>query len=204
MRLIGQYIKIYSHNAGFFPAFVRNNPIWFNQMCLLLSNNLLYLRVFCSWFKRSTQKKQRKPDFSTSFESTQVPLTDSEWAGLPSTRANYVSFSQQLPNPLLEGRNRNARSDDDVEGFPPPKFRLVCLWESPFFQGVAGWWNIVNFVQIGGGSILRAFFRRNWSFFFVCFSFGRGKVIDHLFPFLLMRIGIKGLTIHQSDSGELW
>ncbi|CAL1137465.1 unnamed protein product, partial [Cladocopium goreaui] len=32
-----------------------------------------------------------------------VPLTDSEWAGLPSTRANYVSFSQQLPNPLLEG-----------------------------------------------------------------------------------------------------
>lgn len=39
-----------------------------------------------------------------------VPLTDSEWAGLPSTRANYVHFSQQLPNPLLEGhvslRNR--------------------------------------------------------------------------------------------------
>ena len=32
-----------------------------------------------------------------------VPLTDSEWAGLPSTRANYVAFSQQLPNPLLEG-----------------------------------------------------------------------------------------------------
>eukprot|EP00913_Durusdinium_trenchii_P010618 g9962.t1 len=32
-----------------------------------------------------------------------VPLTDSEWAGLPSTRSNYVTFSQQLPNPLLEG-----------------------------------------------------------------------------------------------------
>lgn len=30
-----------------------------------------------------------------------------------------MSFSQQLPNPLLEGRNRNATSDDDVEGFPP-------------------------------------------------------------------------------------
>ena len=39
---------------------------------------------------------------------------------------------------------------------------------------------MVNFVQIGGGSISGAFFRRNWSFFFVCFSFGRGKVIDHL------------------------
>ena len=49
---------------------------------------------------------------------------------------------------------------------------------------------MVNFVQIGRGSILGAFFRRNWSFF-LCFSFGRGKVIDHLFPFLLLRIGIK-------------
>ncbi|CAK9003134.1 Transmembrane protein 65 [Durusdinium trenchii] len=39
----------------------------------------------------------------TSAEAAEVPLTDSEWAGLPSTRSNYVTFSQQLPNPLLEG-----------------------------------------------------------------------------------------------------
>ena len=159
-------------------------------------NNLLYMMcVFCSWFKRSSKKKGTSifPPALTSLESTQVPLTDSEWAGLPSTRANYVSFSQQLPNPLLEGRNRNATRDDDVKGFSdfPPK-RCDCLWDSAFFQVLAGWWNVVDFVLIGRESILGAF----WKLESFCFCWG-WKVIDHLIP--LNEIGIIWLTIHQSN-----
>ncbi|CAE7489679.1 Tmem65 [Symbiodinium natans] len=45
-----------------------------------------------------------------------VPLTDSEWAGLASTRANYVSFSQQLPNPLMEaGWQGKGRAEKAAE-----------------------------------------------------------------------------------------
>ncbi|CAE6937770.1 Tmem65, partial [Symbiodinium sp. CCMP2456] len=45
-----------------------------------------------------------------------VPLTDSEWAGLPSTRANYVAFSQQLPNPLMEaGWQGKGRAEKAAE-----------------------------------------------------------------------------------------
>ena len=71
----------------------------------------------------------------TSAEAAEVPLTDSEWAGMPSTRSNYVTFSQQLPNPLLEG-----------EGPQPPKGRRT--WGSEVADGsgmqrmaAGGLWN---------------------------------------------------------------
>ncbi|CAJ1419901.1 unnamed protein product [Effrenium voratum] len=60
-----------------------------------------------------------------------VPLTDSEWAGLPSTRANYVAFSQQLPNPLLEGgwmgKGRAEKSTETSSAEVDLNFDVVAM-----------------------------------------------------------------------------
>eukprot|EP00927_Polykrikos_kofoidii_P035876 TRINITY_DN30381_c0_g2_i1.p1 TRINITY_DN30381_c0_g2~~TRINITY_DN30381_c0_g2_i1.p1 ORF type:complete len:3775 (-),score=772.57 TRINITY_DN30381_c0_g2_i1:67-10008(-) len=60
---------------------------------------------YCNWYQEKDLEK------ATPVEARQ--MTDVEWMLAPSTRQNYVSFSQQKPNPLLESKGWSARGRAD-------------------------------------------------------------------------------------------